>query len=282
MEIRAFLPQELDTLAEFAAVLNGSPATGSAFCCARPGQIRADFAENMLTSLATWQDGQPVGLLSCYYDREKSGADCTLLIAPDADYAKTAAALFARMRDMVGRKVKYTFYFPAENAAQAAFLKALGARRQVNEYLLGAEKETFTPPPSPWGVRPLERGEEEAFAALHDEVFPNLYANGQDLLNARGKGRFVFVTDEAGPNAYGVLLVREGDACAVAEIIGVREGFRGQGRGRAILAALAQQAFETFGAGRVELIVDSDNRKALSLYTAAGFELKQENYCYIA
>ena len=127
----------------------------------------------------------------------------------------------------------------------------------------------------------MEEGEKAAFAALHDAVFPGAYASGRDILADMGKNRFVYVSsDGAGLAAYGVLK-RQSKKQAAAEILAVRRDARRQGLGRAMLNHLAREAFSRLGAERLELVVDADNRGALRLYLDTGFQVFQENNCYI-
>lgn len=60
--------------------------------------------------------------------------------------------------------------------------------------------------------RPLAEGEEVPFAQLHDQVFPDVYVSGRDILGDLGKNRFVYVLEENGAlAAYGVLQRRVPD-----------------------------------------------------------------------
>ena len=103
MTIRPFETGELDGLALLAQRLNASRQTGSTFCCAKAADIRRDFEQSMEWGFACWADGRPVGLVSCFPDREKGNADCSLLLdACGADYREAAGALLARARNLWG------------------------------------------------------------------------------------------------------------------------------------------------------------------------------------
>lgn len=71
------------------------------------------------------------------------------------------------------------------------------------------------------------------------------------------------------------------DRSATAEIVAVKEGYRGKGYGRAILSYLIDKAFTFFEADKIDLIVEEDNEKAISLYLDLGFVIVTENKCYI-
>ena len=128
---------------------------------------------------------------------------------------------------------------------------------------------------------PLEEAAYAAFVALHDRVFPDVYVSGRDILEDLGKSRFVYTLEEAGNlAAYGVL--HRAEDRFTAEILGVRQELRGRGFGRAILNCLAKETFCRHGAAELDLIVDADNTQALILYQKTGFQILEENRCYIS
>ena len=283
MTIRPFETGELDGLALLAQRLNASRQTGSTFCCAKAADIRRDFEQSMEWGFACWADGRPVGLVSCFPDREKGNADCSLLLdACGADYREAAGALLARARERLGPGMACTFFFPVENGECRGFLEQAGARRQVNEYILRLGREAWSEPRDMAAEpRPVREGELADFAALHDQVFPGVYVSGRDILEDLGKGRFVYVvSDSAGLAAYGVLKPQSNEQ-AVAEVLAVRQDARQRGYGGAILNHLAREAFFRLGVRRLELGVDGDNQNALKLYLDTGFQVFQENNCYI-
>lgn len=283
MDIRPFAPGELDGLTLLAQRLQERRETASTFCCAKAADIRRDFEQSVEYGFACWADGRPVGLVNCFPDGEKGNADCSLLLdARGADYREMAGALLARAREALGPEVALTFFFPVENGACREFLEQAGARRQVNEYILRLGQEAWSAPQDMAAEpRPLRGGEEAAFAALHDGVFPGVYVSGRDILKDLGKGRSVYVvSDSAGLAAYGVLKPQSGEQ-AVAEVLAVRPDARRRGYGRAILNHLAQEAFSRLGVRWLELVVDGDNQNALKLYLDTGFQVFQENNCYI-
>lgn len=281
--IRPFASRELDELALLAQRLNASRRTGSTFCCAKAEYIRRDFEQTIEYGFACWSGKKPLGLVSCFPDPEKGNADCSLLLDVDGTaYQELAQQLLAAVRDRLGPEMACTFFFPMENEKCRHFLEQAGAQRQINEYILRLEQAAWRPPHPPAAEpRPLCREEWDAFASLHNSVFPGAYASGRDILADQGKTRFVSVIqDSAGLAAYGVLKL-QGKEQAAAEMLAVRADARRRGLGRAMLNHLAREAFSRLGAERLELVVDADNQSALNLYLDTGFQIFQENNCYI-
>lgn len=281
--IRPFSAEEMETLSLFAERLNARRETGSTFCCSRAQDIRRDFEATAAHGFACWEGPVPLGLVSCFPDEEKHNADCTLLIAAsETAYSAIAAPLLSAARATLPPKTACTFFFPTENADCRHFLEQAGAERQENEYILLLRRADWHEAPCPAvQPRPVRDEEQAAFAALHDALFPGVYASGADIWADRDQARRLYVIpDAAGIAAYGVLKTTGGEK-ATAEMLGVRPDMRWRGLGRAMLNHLARQAFSRFGAASLELVVDADNTGALRLYLNTGFQIQQENNCYI-
>ncbi len=278
-----FTPENIPGTALLAQNLNACRETASSFCCSRGEDIRRDFEKTMEYGFVCMEGEKPVGFINCFPDKEKHNADCTLMSGLcGGAYQETANALLCEMRKALGSGMELTFFFPKENKECRQFLEQTGAQRQENEYILLLQQENWKQPKTTAAaVHPLKDEEREAFAHLHDTVFPDVYCSGKDILNDLGKSRFVFVVpDEAGLAAYGVLKTHGGKKATV-EIVGVRKDARRRGYGRGMLNHLAMQAFTEFGAQALDLVVDADNENALALYFDTGFLVGQENHCYI-
>lgn len=281
--IRPFAVEEMETLSRFAERLNAHRETGSTFCCSRAEDIRRDFEATAARGFALWDGQTPLGLISCFRDEEKNNADCSLLIrGAGSGYDTAAAPLLRAARASLRPGMACTFFFPLENKDCRRFLEQAGARRQVNEYILLLRRadwrESLCPAALP---RPVRDEEQAAFIALFDTIFPDAYASGKDIWADRDRTRWIrILTDEAGLAAFGILKTAGGEKATV-EMLGTRQDARRRGLGRAMLNHLAREAFGRFGAEMLELVVDADNRNALRLYLDTGFQIRQENNCYI-
>lgn len=281
--ILPFAREQLRALSLLAQRLNARRETGSTFCCSRAEDIRRDFEETLAYGFALWADGRPLGLISCSPDWEKRNADCSLLLElRGAAYDGGAEGLLSRAWEKLGREMALTFFFPTENGDCRRFLEQSGAQRQDNEYLLLLRREDWRRPAALAAEpHPARREERAAFEALHDGIFPGVYLSGRDIWEELGRSRSLYtIQDGDGLAAYGVLKTGGGGR-AVAEVLAVRADARGRGYGRAVLSHLAEEAFTRAGAAELELVVDSGNRAALRLYLDTGFQIRQENNCYI-
>lgn len=124
-------------------------------------------------------------------------------------------------------------------------------------------------PAAPFALRALGPDDAETVADLEGEVFaedPWSRAAVEEELRAPGR-RYVAAVD--GGEILGYAGIRLGPDADIMTI-GVREGRRGSGVGRALLADLLRAARES-GSQRVFLEVRPSNEAALGLYARAGF-----------
>lgn len=273
--------EELEALTDFVFRINTSE--GSAYCSNKRSIIREELAEHAKNGCLAVCGELPdamTGAVFCFYSEEHHMADFSLLIAPEVDYMQTADGMFAAIREKLPKETQCNFFFPKQNRRCAAFLEALQAKREVNEYglllLRGQEKNLAAPE----GVAELTEADFAEFSALHDAVFPEVYISGKEILAALEADRRVYVLKKDGKLlAYGVLQ-RRSETRSTAEIIGVREGYRHQGYGRRILSELIRRAFADEKTEKLDLIVDCDNENAMKLYFDLGFETEFENCCF--
>ena len=273
--------EELEALTDFVFRINASE--GSAYCSNKRSIIREELAEHAKNGCLAVCGELPdalTGAAFCFYSEEHHMADFSILIAPEADYMQAADGMFKAISENLPKETQCNFFFPKQNRRCAAFLEAMHAKREVNEYglllLRGQERNLAATE----GIAELAQEDAAEFAALHDAVFPEVYISGKEILAAIGKDRKVYVLKKDGkPLAYGVLQ-RRSETRSAAEIIGVREGYRHQGYGRRILSELIRRGFADEKTEKLDLIVDCDNENAMKLYFDLGFETEFENCCY--
>ncbi len=283
---KQFTETDLEAAADFAFAVNSEPAYGSTFCSNLRKNIYEDFSESAKNGcLAVYREGGAIfGAANCFPDEAKNRADVNLLIAreAEADYRKIAEELLAALRERMGEKVKFVFYFPIQNQNLAAFLNSWSAKKEENEYGLilirGAEKNLAE---CDGEISDLQPSDSEEFAVLHDTIFPDIYVSGNDIIQNKDSNRRVFVIRTDGVlSAYGVLSKKSGARWNI-EVIAVRDDCRRKGLGRRMLSHMITHAFETPGVEKLDLIVDCGNESAKKLYFDVGFTVEFENCCYI-
>lgn len=115
-------------------------------------------------------------------------------------------------------------------------MKNRGARANTDEYgllLVNGNERNIGDSDRISPIKPTEFAE---FERLHDSIFPGVYITGRGITDSIGKNREGFVmTEDGGISAYSVLERTSDPSLAVAGSIGVKEGMRHRGRGRAVL-----------------------------------------------
>lgn len=283
MIVRKCEIKEIDRLVQFAYRINGRREHASTFCPGSLLAIRQEFEESIDSGslLSCWRKEQLLGILNCYTDEEKGNTDCSLLIEQGEDYGAIAEALFTVLRKGLNENMRYTFFFPKQNIDCSRFLEKISAQRRENEYGLLLERGRESVFPAAFEIGELRPEYYEEFISLHDHIFPGAYISGKDIVEDLGKNHLVYAfMDKCILAAYSVLRLNGGKR-ATAEIIGVKEGFRGMGYGKAVLGKLIEKSFWDYGMDCVDLIVEGDNEKAIELYLSVGFAVEFESCCYI-
>ena len=284
LKTRHATEEDLDVFVDFAYRINRQLERSSSFCSKSEHSIRIDLlGSTEHQGLAgAWKSGMLIGIISTYMDELKHNIDCFILIDSNlCNYEETAKLLLDYVRKGIDQQFHFTFFFSKENVECSTFLKSLNAFQKPNEYGLLLIKENKSHGVKSDSIQLLPALYHQKFIELHDEIFPDVYISGKEIIDSLGKNRHVFAWIEDDQiKAYSVLFLR-GNLRATAEIIAVHQDFRGKGLGKKILNHLIHAAFYDFGLEAVDLIVDSDNLNALKLYLDIGFAIEFENHCYI-
>lgn len=278
--------ENLARCVEIAYAQNSRPQSRCAYCPSAAEDIQKEF-EAMIKApgcmvAGYFADEKLVGVLGCFYNPDNGWVD---FVGPfiDGGWNRDAAkgmVLFA-LSELV-KAERFNFYFNAKNKNCHDLMKLLPARRGDNEYILQLNKEDYSPQKINARVVDYTDEYERDVVQLHDEMFPDIYVTGREIVDTIGKGRRVFCAlDESGGFVgYGVLNDSDGSRHLIAEIFAVKAQQRGKGYGWALLNRVADTAFCDNGGDSVELVVDRLNTRARKLYDSCGFKLKVENEAY--
>lgn len=277
--------EHIEEIIEFIYRLNNRVESASNFCPKSKEYIKEEILNgiNDNSFFIYWENNKVLGTINYYLDEVRNNADCTLLIdSKICDYNAVANILFKKVKDINNIDTKYTFFFPKENIDCSNFLESINAKREVNEYGLIMNKDGIKNEKFKSNVNELPIDYYEQFKNLHNEIFPDVYISGTNIVESIGNKYYVYsIVEDNTLIAYSVLRLN-GDKSATAEVIGVRESFRGKGYGKTVINYLIEKAFNSFGISQIDLIVDADNEKAIKLYLDLGFAIEHENRCYTA
>jgi ribosomal protein S18 acetylase RimI-like enzyme len=276
---------DLKQMIELAFQKNNEPSHFSAFCPLKKERIKNEFMEGINSDdtfyAGVFENGILKGLMGCYVDMERRNTDCSGPFI-EGDFLRNSKAMYDYARSFADSSMKYTFYFGKNNTDCIHLMELIQAENQGNEYQLIIKRENYRKLSTPIPVEVLPSGYTDRLAALHDTIFPDVYISGKGIVKSLGKDREVFCAmEESRLIAYSVLKTYDNSLSATAEIIGVDKDYRHRGYGRAVLNKLLEETFKNSSVEKIDLIVDKINENALGLYYSMGFELLQENCCYI-
>ena len=125
-------------------------------------------------------------------------------------------------------------------------------------------------------------GHTTQFIALHNNIFPNTYYSGKQLLKLAQDDDKRLLVHQVNDNIVGYIFiqVREAARDGYIDFIGVDEGFRRQGIGKNLAASGIRWAFQFPFVEKVSLTVKPENLPAMQMYQSLGFETESVSQGY--
>lgn len=118
------------------------------------------------------------------------------------------------------------------------------------------------------------------FADLHDNIFPNTYYTGRQIIDQLDGEHRVFVCTSGGDSAPGdevwgyIYAIIDESSEGYIEFLAVRSDLRGQGLGKSLLLTALDWLFRVKNVSEVGLTVSDEKTNARSLYEQVGFRIK--------
>jgi ribosomal protein S18 acetylase RimI-like enzyme len=277
--------EDVELCAKLAFDKNSRPETGSSYCYTKYDSIYNDFRssveEHSGLLVGCFDGGRLNGVLNLFIDSEKRTADCAGPFVGSGDFVSTAGQMIEFAKSKLAGPYKLNFFFDKRNAGCIALMEKLNAENEGNEFLLKILRTDFIGEKKDNNIKELESAYYDAFARLHNSIFPGAYVSGKDILTSIGKDRRVLcVTHGDTFTGYGVIKKAEGSKRAVIEVLGVDKAERGKGLGKALLLAMLRSVFDDPAADAADLVVEKVNENALGLYLSCGFKIEAENCSY--
>ncbi len=249
--------------------------------CAGADRFRTELYSEVETPVgypAHWYVGRGADMVGYVglFGFELDAANVVGLVEPD----ERRRGLFRAMWDQaegVARRIglaRLSLVVPEGSHAGREVARRLGALRTETEYemVCRAPAPVIAPPGA--DMRPTERGDVPLLARLDADSFDS----NVDEVAARfaqiagDSNRRAWIVEEAGTAVGKIHARRTPDGDAVIHDLCIVPAARRRGLGRWMVAAAAR-ALSTDGAARITLDVAVDNRDALGVYQACGFEV---------
>jgi ribosomal protein S18 acetylase RimI-like enzyme len=172
-------------------------------------------------------------------------------------------------------------FFPNENFQAGKFALRQGFDFYSSGSVLTLDSgQVDTVPES--GGQDLDDGAVDQFIALHEDVFPNTYYSGKQLLKlAEHDDKRLFV-HQVNSNLVGYIFiqVREAPRDGYIDFIGVDKGFRRQGIGTQLATRGINWAFKFPFVEKISLTVKPDNIPAVRMYQSLDFKTESVSQAY--
>jgi len=238
------------------------------------GEIEKWHQSGEIFYVTAYQDGALTGVMGCEYDLSQGRG---WLRGPFAirDWEITVPGLYNALLDnLPGPVRRLDTFLHIQNTRGNAFYLERGFEQKEIGHTYTAPRPDLPPNPHVDCI-PLTPPYHTGFASLHDEVFPNTYYSGAQILEQLDENHqvFVYVKDTA-VLGYLYIIAEPWTDEGYIEFLGVKEKERGQGIGGKLLATALHWAFSTKQVPQVDLTVTDANNNARNLYEKAGFHLK--------
>ncbi|MBO0994461.1 GNAT family N-acetyltransferase [Bacillus sp. SD088] len=174
--------------------------------------------------------------------------------------------------------IKTVSLFPEKNnKVVIEFAKALSFEFGSNETILACTKQCFEGVNND-NVITLSSEQYSSLVKLHNQLFPNTYLTGNEMVEGLSDTSTVFGVVDEHRNLLGYLYAEAEPEFAEGsiEFFGVALASRNKGVGSSLLAKGLEWMFSFPSIEAVTLCVQSDNTKAMRLYSRLGFNIEHE------
>jgi RimJ/RimL family protein N-acetyltransferase len=296
--------QSLDELARFVGELNCDQTQQIGYLDDDPAQIAKFLAEHDLPPHQSWvvahEDGRMVGALGFEADGElgrawiygpfvrapqakEEGEHPTAFSSNPLEWAEgwrtePWAALADRLWNAAQVLLpsglrEHELFYNIHNTNGIAFAARHGFPEHGDALILRFGRELLASLAAS-EARELAADQRASFQALHDQIFPQTYYSGRQILERVGEHRKVFAIAEGGEllgYTYVEILPEFGEGNL--EFIGVSEQARGKGIGNRLLTAALRWMFGFPSLNEIFLTTNTTNTAAIALYQKVGFQL---------
>ncbi|GAA0375608.1 GNAT family N-acetyltransferase [Bacillus horti] len=291
MRIQMASISEIPKIAELISRLNAFSEQHIGYCGQQQDEIeqtlRNDWGNegefSIDQSFVVAFDGeQLVGVLGFDIDVEGGQAEVWGPFAADQNLISHEQLWSYWLSNGVAEHVQHYFFFVnTANKTVINFLDHIQAKRRSEEVILVLDKASFSSPEHAATELPPQL--EKDFIRLHDQVFPDTYYSGADILKRlEQKEHRVFIHKEDEQLAGYIYVEADlefGEASI--EFFGVPEKYRGRGIGTKLIQTAISWFFTFDQLSEIRLCVGAENAEALHVYEKVGFGVKHKLIAYL-
>ncbi|MDZ5472731.1 GNAT family N-acetyltransferase [Bacillus sp. 31A1R] len=274
MEIQLLENRELEETAKFLTRLNSNPTYHIGYVSKNSLEIQEDLQillqDDESSAFIVKERGQIFGFIGVDGDQERSVGE---IWGPfvEANNFQLGEQLLLYVQSNVYFN-KLNLFFNQENQLLLHLAEQHHYTFQSRENILEIEKEAIS---SNEPVQKFTEEYAEQLIILHDQIFPQTYYSGSELIdNMNADGDIYIIVEHHHLLGYVYVeldyTLRKGSI----EFLGVNNRVRKQGIGTKLLKMTLSDLFRK-NIDLIQLCVNTTNEKALSLYHKCGFSVKE-------
>lgn len=225
--------------------------------------------------VATYENNNLIGVLGFDVDEVKKCAEIWGPFILSANWEEVALHMWKELIEKVPVHIeKFYGFYHVENNNCARLMKDLHAKEKELHSIFrlsnsGVKQHTIC------NVEEALPQVFEPFIALHNNVFPNTYYDGNEIIERLSDTNKLFVSMKNDKlEGYVYVEVNPEFQEANIEFIATAENSRRKGVGECLLQAAIHYIFSFQGMREIELCLNTNNDRAMKLYKKVGFEEK--------
>lgn len=225
--------------------------------------------------VATYENNNLIGVLGFDVDEVKKCVEIWGPFILSANWEEVALHMWKELIEKMPFHIeKFYGFYHVENNNCARLMKDLHAKKQERHSIFSLSNNIVE-------ERSICNVEEalpkvfEQFISLHNNVFPNTYYEGNEIIERLSDTNKLFVSMKNDKlEGYVYVEVNPEFQEAHIEFIATAENSRRKGVGERLLQAAVQYIFSFQGMRKIELCLNTNNDRAMELYKKVGFEEK--------
>ncbi|MCZ8532536.1 GNAT family N-acetyltransferase [Psychrobacillus psychrodurans] len=175
---------------------------------------------------------------------------------------------------------EYLFFVNEKNTFVREFIENRNGEENGNHLILRIDRNSVTEGQN-LHIQTYANSFHNSFSALHKLAFPNTYYNSNQILSRISEDNQLFIiqdNNDVKGYVYVEAVPLHGEG--VIEYIAVSSEYRGQGIATKLMKAALHHLFSYEEIEEITLSVGANNKTAIALYKASGFQIKHAMIAY--
>lgn len=281
-------PINLEKLAVFLETINKGDNYHIGYCGENKKEIydtlSNDFSDiNIEKSfVVAYDEDNIIGALGFDIDEESKSAEVWgPFVKVGKDYPQIANDLWESLEATIPFQLhKYLFFVNEKNTLARQFIENKNGIESAHHLILRAERNSLANGQD-LHINTYEPSFHQSFSDLHNLAFPNTYYNSEQILSRINEdNRLLIVQDNYELKGYVYVEANPLHEEGAIEYIAVSPDYRGQGIATKLMQAALHHLFSYKTIDEITLSVGANNKAAIALYLASGFQEKHTLIAY--